>query len=117
MVPALSLNPLLSSLSPASAVTIVEPPPVPGGYLEPSYHMHTNAEPRVLLQTCWAALQTVNVDCAPKLDRFKIKCAAYKNGAKIPFTVRVFTSGETSADRRYALEFQRRSVSEFEPFS
>lgn len=87
----------------------VEPPAVPGNYLEPSYHFFSVASPLVLLQNLLSILQASQVDCSIKRDKFKIKSVAYRSGARVPFSVRVFSVGDSSG-KRYAVEFQRRSV-------
>jgi hypothetical protein len=86
----------------------VEPPSPPGGYLEPSYHVFSSANPTALVQSVLNVLHQQQVDCVVKHEQFKIKCAAYKSCARLSFYVHVFSVGEGSV-KRYAVEFQRRS--------
>jgi hypothetical protein len=86
----------------------VEPPQPPGGYLEPAYHFFSRTTPKTILDTIVAVLSTAGVDCILKHDRFRISCAVYSAGQRLPFSVRVFATD--GFDRRYAVEFQRRAV-------
>jgi len=85
-----------------------EPPSPPGGYLEPSYHVFSTANPSMLVQQVLNVLAQQQVDCVAKYDQFKIKCASYKSSAKLSFSVHIFSVSEGS-NKRYAVEFQRRS--------
>lgn len=86
---------------------LVEPPQPPGGYLEPAYHFFSRTSPKTILDTIVAVLSSAGVDCALKQDRFRISCAVYSVGQRLPFSVRVFATH--GFDRRYAVEFQRRA--------
>jgi hypothetical protein len=87
----------------------VEPPSPPGGYLEPSYHFFSAANPTALVQSILALLATLQVDCTPKHEQFRIKCSAYRSCARLSFYVHVFVSESVQTAKRYAVEFQRRS--------
>lgn len=95
-----------------------EPPPVPGGYLEPSYHFISRSKPSSLLasipQAFLALLNKkavsygIDYDVIPQ--KYKVKCIAYPLGEpKVPFVCRVFFLEPDDKGKRYALEFQRRS--------
>lgn len=86
---------------------LVEPPQAPGGYLEPAYHWFSRSSPRIILDTIVAVLGSAGVDCVVKYEKFRLSCAVYSNGQKLPFSVRVFAT--EGFDRRYAVEFQRRA--------
>jgi hypothetical protein len=90
-----------------AVVQRVEPPLPPGGYLEPSYHVFSTANPTALIQSVLNVLHQQQVDCVAKHEQFKIKCSAYRSCARLSFYVHVFSAGEGS--KRYAVEFQRRS--------
>ena len=85
-----------------------DPPQVPAGYLEPSYHryLRPHVDPLETLRFVLAHLTSVQVDCVINPDSFKIKAVHYVQGTRIPFYVRVFTNTGVG---QYALEFQRRS--------
>jgi hypothetical protein len=91
----------------------VEPPEVPGGYLEPSHHLYSREDPSVLLAAIVEALRAVSgstIDITLRKDKFKLECVAYRPGeAHVPFNARVFTVPADSRGSRYAIEFQRRS--------
>jgi hypothetical protein len=86
-----------------------EPQGPPGGYLEPSYHFFSSANPTALIQSILALLSNLQVDCTPKHEQFKIKCAAYRSCARLSFYVHVFAVDAVQGLKRYAIEFQRRT--------
>jgi len=94
-----------------------EPPPVPGGYLEPSYHFVSRSKPLSLFGAIPQALISIrNKKDIPGIDfdinakKYKVKCVAYPCGEpKLPFVVSVFFLDPDDKGKRYALEFQRRS--------
>lgn len=113
-----------ASMTPALSEVLdnAEPPRVPGGYLEPSYHFFTESSPSRVLSTLLPILQAAQVDCFQRLEKYKVKCTAYRNGARLPFTVRVWLAPDgsecggneqgsdiVSPPAKYAVEFQRRS--------
>jgi hypothetical protein len=89
-------------------VARVEPPSPPGGYLEPSYHVFSSANPTALMQSVLNVLAAQQVDCEARHQEFKIKCHAYRSCARLSFYVHVFSVGEGTS-KRYAVEFQRRT--------
>jgi hypothetical protein len=91
-----------------AVVQRVEPPSPPGGYLEPSYHVFSSANPVAIISSVLNVLHGQQVDCVVKHEQFKIKCAAYRSCARLTFYVHVFSVGEGN-NKRYAVEFQRRS--------
>jgi len=95
-----------------------EPPPVPGGYLEPSYHFISRSKPSSLLDAIPKALVSLmnkkeimyGIDFDINPQKYKVKCVAYPLGEpKLPFVVSVFLMDPDDKGKRYALEFQRRS--------
>jgi len=84
-----------------------EPPEVPGGYLEPSYHFMIQSQPTTVFHSLIGYFHLNQIDFVVKQDKFKLKCVSYKHGGRLPFVVRIFSVGETS--KQYAVEFQRRS--------
>jgi hypothetical protein len=86
-----------------------EPPAVPE-YLEPSYHYHSISNPEKLLNELIMFLDSERIDMVVKDLKFKVKCEAYRNGARLTFVARVFAYPEQlDKPRRYCVEFQRRS--------
>jgi hypothetical protein len=90
----------------AAVAPDTRPPEAPGGYLEPSSHFFTSSTPSDVFHCAIGVLQAQQVDMIVKQSKFKIKCTAYRSGARLPFVVRVFR-----VDDKHAVEFQRRSVS------
>jgi hypothetical protein len=93
-----------------------EPPPVPGGYLEPSYHFISRSKPSSLLDAIPKAIVAIKTAVCYGIDfdvipqKYKVKCVAYPLGEpKLPFVCRVFFVEPDDKGKRYALEFQRRS--------
>jgi len=93
-----------------------EPPAVPGGYLEPFYHLISRQKASSLFDLISQALlslrkqisYSIEMDMIPR--KYKIKCCAYPLGEpKVPFTCRIFLMDPDEQGKRYALEFQRRS--------
>jgi len=96
-----------------------EPPPVPGNYLEPFYHLFSHAKPAALLDLipqCLHSLQKQKlIGYAIDMDinkKYKVKCSAYPLGEpKLKFVCSIFSVEPDEQGKRYALEFQRRSGS------
>jgi len=95
-----------------------EPPPVPGGYLEPFYHLISRAKPSSLLDVISQAILSLQkqkaisygIDMDIVHRKYKVKCIAYPLGEpKVPFVCRVFLMDFDEQGKRYAVEFQRRS--------
>jgi hypothetical protein len=100
----------LAGLSQAAYVPDqIQPPEVPGGYLEPSYHVHSQSNAYTLLQSVSNHLTNAQVDFIVKHNKFKVKCVSYRGGARVTFIVRVFSVGTDASAPRYAIECQRRS--------
>jgi len=79
-----------------------EPPPVPGGYLEPSYHFISRSKPSSLLDAIPKALVSLQnkkdipygIDFDVNPQKYRVKCVAYPCGEpKLPFMIRVFFFG------------------------
>jgi len=96
----------------------VEPPPVPGGYLEPFCHLISRSKPTALFDLIPQALNSLRkqkiisyaIDMEVIDRKFKVKCVAYPLGElKLQFVCRVFRMDPDEQGKRYALEFQRRS--------
>jgi len=96
----------------------VEPPPVPGGYLEPFCHLFSHSKPTALFDLIPQAFHTLRkqkvigygIDMDVIARKFKVKCVAYPPGElKLQFVCRVFRMDSDEQGKRYALEFQRRS--------
>jgi len=96
----------------------VEPPPVPGGYLEPFYHVVCYSKPTYLFDMILQTLQSLlkqklicyAIDMETIAPKFKVKCVGYPPGElKLQFVCRVFRMDPDEQGKRYALEFQRRS--------
>jgi hypothetical protein len=95
----------------------LEPPEVPGGYLEPCSHFISRSSPARLfseLKTCFETQQclaTGKIDLTTvKPEKFKLVCVAYKPGeCSLPFMARVFALDRDGSGKRYAVELQRRS--------
>jgi len=103
----LFVQPMLESLSFSSSVDVRDPPPPKGNYLEPLHHVHCapGVNPLEVHAASFKNLMEQGVDCVPNEAKFKIVCSAYHEGSKLVFKVRVYTL----AERKYCLEFQRRS--------
>jgi hypothetical protein len=120
----------LSSLNPKHAPTInysslsrsqeieVEPPEIPGGYLEPCYHFLSQSQPFQLLDSLLSTLQSHQVDFSLKQDKYKISCRSYRNADSLTFIVRIFNGKNYKSNnnkaanpntKQYAVEFQRRT--------
>jgi hypothetical protein len=115
--------------------SIPEPPAITGGYLDPSYHTFSTCKPIKILQCLQTALTSLKIDYNVKPQKYKLKCVTYRNGCRIPFITRVFSTtnscyaGDAAANtnysivtsdvtkpvlksstcERYAIEIQRRS--------
>jgi len=96
----------------------VEPPPVPGGYLEPFCHLISRSKPTSLFDLIPQTLHSLRkqkligygIDMDVIGRKFKVKCVAYPPGElKVQFICRVFRMDPDEQGKRYALEFQRRS--------
>jgi len=96
----------------------IEPPPVPGGYLEPNCHLISRSKPTSLFDLIPQTLQSLlqqrhicyGIDMDANQQKFKVKCVAYPLGElKLQFICRVFRMDPDEQGKRYALEFQRRS--------
>jgi len=89
----------------------IEPPSVPGGYLEPSHHFVSRTSAKVLFNEAETVLELLQeIDFTSTPPEYKIKCCAYRAGeARVPFVVRVFRLDSDMNGKRYAVEFQRRS--------
>jgi hypothetical protein len=101
----------LSSLTSIQAKNQSEtaPPQVPGGYLEPRFHVKTSSDPSKVFSQVIAHLDTFeNLDYIVSAKRFKVKAVAYSAGRRTAFVARVFSMDVTSDDH-YVVEFQRRS--------
>jgi len=96
----------------------IEPPPIPGGYLEPSSHLFSRISPVILFDELQNALETLSdesttgkvdiTDCEPK--QFKLRCVAYKPGEpSLTFFARVWRGEPDGKGKRYAIELQRRT--------
>jgi len=110
------LAPIMPSFSAPLLPVDVEPPPVPGGYLEPSSHFFSRASPQLLFRELKGALDGMESELIGTIDvtivapKFKLSCVAYKPGElSLPFMARVFRVDPDSDGKRYALELQRRS--------
>jgi len=87
-----------------------EPPTVPGGYLEPSYHFISYSHPLMLLQAVIVILKNNAIDFDVNYPKFKVKCVAFPPGEpKLPFVASVFRMEPDERGKRCAVEFQRRS--------
>jgi len=117
---------LFSSFKPVSLADAVssqpapiQPPPVPGNYLEPSHHVISRHDPHVLYAAIGQILllartTTRNIDFVSFPDQFKYKCTAYSQGElAIPFIARVFLLQSDQNGAKYAIEFQRRKGDSF----
>jgi len=97
----------------------IEPPPVPGNYLEPFYHLFSHAKPGALLDLIQQALLSLQkqklIGYAIDMDinkKYKVKCSAYPLGEpKLKFVCSIFRVEPDEQGKRYALEFQRRAGS------
>lgn len=86
--------------------TIFEPPPAPGGYLEPQSHVLSNTPPADLFPVLKKVLQSLQVDLQRIRDsKFKLLCLCYRGSCRLSFVARVFT---VVPSEQYAVEFQRR---------
>lgn len=95
-------------VAPAAGEPIDEdaPPMAPGGWMEPNYHFLSNTAPAALFGHLKGVLESLDIDFIVKPAKFKYKCVGYREGARLPFYVRIFS---TDVRKRYAVEFQRRS--------
>lgn len=82
------------------------PPSPPGGWLEPNYHFVSASEPLDLFQAVQSFLEEKSIDFTVKPAKYKCKCVTYREGGRLPFFVRIFS---TAVPKQYAVEFQRRS--------
>jgi len=80
----------------------IEPPPVPGGYLEPNCHLISRSKPTSLFDLIPQTLQSLlqqrhicyGIDMDANQQKFKVKCVAYPLGElKLQFICRVFSNG------------------------
>jgi hypothetical protein len=118
-----SLNPkhaptLIHSAFSQSQVEIeIEPPEVPGGYLEPCYHFVSESRPCHILNSLLTTLQSNEVDFSVKQDKYKISCRSYRHADALTFIVRIFSAKNFKPlpkpanpnNKQYAVEFQRRT--------
>lgn len=85
---------------------IVEPPPAPGGYLEPQSHVLSNTAPADLFPVLKKVLQSLQVDLQRVREpKFKLLCLCYRGSCRLSFVARLFT---VVPSEQYAVEFQRR---------
>lgn len=89
--------------------TYPEPPEVPGGYLENTSFGSSEA-PTTLLMRLVDEFQRRNIDTRIIWSKYKIKCHAYPNDARVTFTVRLFATPyfHPEITDKYTVEFQRR---------
>jgi len=89
--------------------TTSEPPAPKGGYVEPNYHATLSSFrlPMDALTAVQHFLRSQSIDFYDCPAKYKLNCAAYFEGAKIPFKVRIYTI--STPLKRYVIEFQRRS--------
>lgn len=89
---------------------LVEPPTVPGGYLEPSYHVVSRVKPSFLLESIITFAKSNGIEFRVLPEKYKVKCTSYPLGeSKIPFVASIFQMDSDKQGKRYAVEFQRRS--------
>jgi len=86
-----------------------EPPAPKGGYIEPNYNANLSPlrSPSETYQELMRNLSQQQVDFCEFPAKYKLNCAAYFEGAKICFKVRIYTVSH--GGKRYVVEFQRRS--------
>jgi len=89
---------------------LVEPPTVPGGYLEPSYHVVSRVKPSFLLESIVTFAKSNGIEFRVLPEKYKVKCVSYPLGeSKVPFVASIFLMDPDKQGKRYAVEFQRRS--------
>jgi len=89
---------------------LVEPPTVPGGYLEPSYHVFSRVKPVPLLEAIVVFAKSNGLEFRVLPEKYKVKCVSYPLGeSKVPFVASIFQMDSDKQGKRYAVEFQRRS--------
>jgi len=89
---------------------LVEPPSVPGGYLEPSYHVVSRVKPSFLLESIVTFAKSNCLEFRVLPEKYKVKCVSYPLGeSKVPFVASIFQMDSDKQGKRYAVEFQRRS--------
>eukprot|EP00456_Euglypha_rotunda_P039790 TRINITY_DN3066_c0_g1_i5.p1 TRINITY_DN3066_c0_g1~~TRINITY_DN3066_c0_g1_i5.p1 ORF type:complete len:192 (-),score=17.48 TRINITY_DN3066_c0_g1_i5:17-592(-) len=72
----------------------VEPPTVPGGYLEPSYHVVSRVKPLFLLQSIVTFAKANSLEFRVLPEKYKVKCVSYPLGeSKVPFVASIFQIG------------------------
>lgn len=87
-----------------------EPPVVPGGYIEPSYHFRAaSSDYQTLFQQVTDVVRKHGIDYLAQTNDFKLKCVTYYNGESVPFIVSIFRMDPQSSE--YAVEFQKRDGS------
>jgi len=88
----------------------LEPPIVPGGYLEPYYHVVSRVKPLFLLESIVTFAKSNGLEFRVLPEKYKVKCVSYPLGeSKVPFVASIFQMDPDKQGKRYAVEFQRRS--------